>query len=41
MNWHGGESGYLASILAKNNKTLNLYAFDQMNFGQSGGPFRG
>lgn len=41
MNAHGGGSGYLASIIAENNSGINIYAFDQMNFGQSEGPFRG
>ncbi len=41
MNAHGGGSGYLASIISEKNTTTNVYALDQMNFGQSDGPFRG
>lgn len=38
---HGGTSGYYADVIAKNNPGVNIYAFDQLNFGQSEGPCRG
>jgi hypothetical protein len=41
MNAHGGGSGYLAHVVTEANPKVNFYAFDQMNFGQSSGPYRG
>lgn len=41
LNSHGGTSGYFASVVTKKNPDLNFYSFDQMNFGQSQGPYRG
>jgi hypothetical protein len=41
MNAHGNGSGYLASVVTKANPKVNFYSFDQMNFGQSSGPYRG
>ena len=41
MNWHGGEAGYLASVIAEKKINVNVYSFDQMNFGKSGGPYKG
>lgn len=41
LNGHGGGSGYFASVITENNPKINFYAFDQMNFGQSEGPYRG
>lgn len=41
LNSHGGTSGYFADVVSRKNPDLNVYSFDQMNFGQSQGPYRG
>jgi hypothetical protein len=41
LNSHGQSSGYLASVIAERNPEINCYSFDQLNFGQSEGPYRG
>jgi len=41
LNGHGGSSDYFSSVIADKNKELNIYVMDQLNFGQSEGPFRG
>lgn len=41
LNSHGGNAGYLASIIADKNPELNVYSFDQLNFGRSPGPYKG
>jgi hypothetical protein len=41
MNSHSLPTGYYASVVTSKNPQMNFYAFDQMNFGQSQGPYRG
>lgn len=41
VNSNGSVFGYLASKIAEKNKELNVYSFDQMNFGKSKGNMRG
>ena len=41
LNMHSQSFSYLANYVSKNIKQLNYYAFDQLNFGNSQGPFRG
>ena len=41
LNMHSQFFSYLAKYVSKNVKQLNYYAFDQLNFGNSEGPFRG
>ena len=41
VNSHGGTFGYLADAIARDNKGLNIYAYDQTNFGHSAGHNRG
>jgi hypothetical protein len=40
MNAHGGSSGYLGVNIAKN-ASINVYAIDFLNFGQSKGDLDG
>ena len=41
MGSHLGNSGYFANTICENIRDINVYAFDQLNYGQSEGPFRG
>lgn len=41
MGGHSGFGGYFANTLCEQIEGLNVYAFDQMNFGKSEGPYRG
>lgn len=41
MGSHLGNSGYFANTICESIRDINVYAFDQLNYGQSEGPFRG
>ena len=41
MNSHSIPTGYYASKVTEKNPELNFYTFDQLNFGQSEGPYPG
>ena len=41
VNANGVDFGYFAKKITDKNKELNVYAFDQMNFGKSQGDVRG
>lgn len=41
LNSSGHVFGYFASKIAEKNKDVNVYSFDQMNFGKSNGGLRG
>lgn len=41
MYEHSGLYGYYLTNLARMNPGINVYAFDQLNFGKSEGPFVG
>jgi alpha-beta hydrolase superfamily lysophospholipase len=38
---HGGVTGYYADVIARHNSEVNVYAFDQLNFGKSKGSCQG
>lgn len=41
VNSHGGTFGYLADWISRENRGINIYAYDQTNFGHSAGARRG
>lgn len=41
VNSNGGTFGFVANRIAERNKQLNIYAYDQLNFGRSTGENRG
>lgn len=41
MGSYAGNGGYFGNTICENVSGINVYAFDQMNFGLSEGPFRG
>lgn len=38
---HGGLTGYYADVISQHNSEVNVYSFDQLNFGRSEGPCKG
>lgn len=41
VNSNGGTFGYIANRIADKNKEVNIYAYDQINFGKSTGDTKG